>query len=329
VLLFDPQRWQLDPEMWRRWHRPWFIVCAVVAVAACAWYAVAWSQAGALPGGSSAPGLVAGGTAGVLFLYLFSYALRKWLPFKLWFSLAPTKFWLAQHIWLGLLTLPLVWLHSGLLTRWGGVLTATLLVVYLAVFLSGVWGLYKQQRLPRTLLQEVPDETIPSQIPVLESELRHEAELLVLATCGPPPDNPDRALEVLKANMPRVRAAHAGRGAGLLRVLPPQPLPDTEPLRHYFHDVIDPYLRADASYRSRLRLRARLENDFQDLSLRINPRAEPVVAALKNLCQRRKQFDEQSHLHHWLHNWILFHLSLSAILLVLLCWHAVTAIWYW
>jgi hypothetical protein len=329
VLLFDPQRWKLDPESWKRWHRPWFLLCAIVALAACAWYGLTWWQSPTLPGGSSKPGLVAGGLAGLLFLYLFSYALRKLIPFKLWFSMAPTKFWLAQHIWFGLLTLPLVWLHSGLFTRWGGLLTVVLLLVYLGVFLSGVWGLYTQHRMPRTLLQDVPDETIYSQIPVLSSELRNEAELLVLATCGPPVDNPNGALEVLKENLPRVRAARAGKGAGLLRVLPSQPLPDTEPLRHYFHSVIDPYLRSEASYRSKLRLRARLENDFEDLELRINPKAQPVVAALKDLCERRKQFDEQSRLHFWLHNWILFHLSLSAILLVLLCWHAVTAIWYW
>jgi hypothetical protein len=329
VLLFDPQRWKLDPESWKRWHRPWFLVCAVIAVAAVVWYAVAWARSPSLPGGSSAPGLAAGAVAGVLFLYLCAYAVRKWPPFSLWFSHKPTKFWLAQHIWLGLLTFPLVALHSGLLTRWGGLLTVVLLLVYLGVFLSGVWGLAVQQRLPRELLQDVPDETIYSQIPQLSSELRHEAELLVLATCGPPAGNPGGALEVLQANLPRIRAAHAGKGAGLLQVLPPEPLPDTEPLRHYFHSVIDPYLRPEASYRSKLRLRARLETDFKDLELRINPAAGPVVAALKNLCERRKQFDEQSRLHLWLHSWILFHLSLSAVLLVLVCWHAVTAIWYW
>jgi hypothetical protein len=329
VLLFDPQSWRLDPASWKKWHRKWFWPCLVLAVAAAAWYGVEASLAGSLPGGSSAPGLAAGIVAGLLFFGLFAFALRKWAPLSWVFRIKPTKFWLAQHIWFGLLTFPLVVLHSGLLTRWGGYLTIALLVVYLVVFLSGVYGLWMQQRLPRSLLQEIPDETIHSQIPALSGELLDEAELLVLATCGPPPDQPQGGLAILEKNLRRVRASRSGKGTGLLRVLPEMPVEDTEPLRRYFRAVIDPYLRSDTSNRSRVRLRARMKHDFRDLRLRLNPAVHPVVDALEDLCERRRQFDEQAQLHSRLHGWILFHLSFSAVLLVLLVWHAVTAIWYW
>jgi hypothetical protein len=216
-----------------------------------------------------------------------------------------------------------------LFTRWGGSLTVVLLVVYLVVFASGLWGVWMQHRMPRQLLQEIPDETIRVQIPELSDELRREAELLVLATCGPPPEHQEQALVLLKENRSRIRAGYAGKGAGLLHLLPETPLADTEPLRHYFHDVIDPYLRPETSQRSRLRLRSRLEIDFRDLRLKINPDAHPVVDALKDLCERRRQFDEQARLHGWLHGWILVHLSCSAALVVLLIWHAVTAVLYW
>jgi hypothetical protein len=329
VLLFDPQSWNLDPHSWKQWHRRWFWPCLVIALLGAGWYAVAAVQAGTLPGGSSLPGLAAGAAAGVLFFYLFAFALRKLPVLSLYFRRRPTKFWLAQHIWLGLLTFPLVFYHSGLFTRWGGPLTVVLMVVYFLVFASGVWGLWVQQRVPRHLLQEIPDETIRSQIPQLTGELRAEAELLVLATCGPPGDDPTQALAVLQQTIPRIRATRSGKGAGLLRVLPAEPVPDTEPLRHYYRDIIDPYLQTEATSRSRLRLRARLKSDFNDLRLRINPDAHPVVDALEHLCERRRQFDEQAQLHGRLHSWILTHLSMSAALLVLLVWHAVTAVLYW
>jgi hypothetical protein len=271
--------------------------------------------------------LAAGVGAGLLFLYLFAFALRKKPGLSFFFRRRPTKYWLAQHVWLGLLTVPLVGLHSGLLTRWGGTLTIALLVVYLIVFVSGVWGLWMQQRLPRRLLQEIPDETIRSQIPVLLRELRNDAELLVLATCGP--QDPAKALAILETNRSRIHASRAGKGTGLLHVLPRAPLPDTEPLRHYFHEVIDPYLCSEPTSRSRLRVRARLEKDFRDLRLKVNPEAHAVVDALKDLCERRRQFDEQVRLHGWLHGWILVHLAFSTALIVLLLWHAATAVLYW
>jgi hypothetical protein len=329
VLLFDPQSWKLEPEIWRKWHRRWFRICLVIALAAIAWYIVEGVRRGSLPRGSSLPGLAAGGLAGLLFLYLCSYAGRKYPPLAAWFAHRPTKYWLAQHIWLGLLTFPLVCLHTSLLTRWGGMLPSVLLVVYFVVFVSGVWGLFLQQRLPRHLLQDLPDETIRSQIPQLTSELRTEAELLVLATCGPPADDPKAGLAILEEGIGRVRSSRGGKGTGLLRVLPPQPLIDTEPLRRYFHDFIDPYLRDDLSYLSKLRLRARMESDFGDLRVRVNPEAHEVVDALKDLCQRRRQFDEQVWIHSWLHGWIVVHLSFSLALLILVVWHAVSAPLFW
>jgi hypothetical protein len=329
VLLFDPQSWKVEAEEWRKWHRRWFRVCLLIAIAAVAWYVVEAVLSRSLPRGSSLPGLAAGGLAGLLFLYLCAYAGRKYPPLAVWFARRPTKYWLAQHIWLGLLTFPLVCLHTSILTKWGGPLPTILLVVYFVVFASGVWGLFLQQRLPRHLLQDLPDETIRSQIPELTSELRTEAELLVLATCGPPADNPTAGLKTLKEGISRVRAARAGRGTGMLRVLPAEPLPDTEPLRKYFHDFIDPYLREDLSYLSKLRLRARMESDFSDLRLRVNPAAHEVVDALRDLCQRRRQFDQQVWIHSWLHGWIVVHLSFSLALLILVVWHACSAIPYW
>ena len=58
------------------------------------------------------------------------------------------------------------------------------------------------------LLQDVPDETIRTQIPDLTEQLRAEAELLVLATCGPPKSGPGAmSLPRVKASAPIAEAA--------------------------------------------------------------------------------------------------------------------------
>jgi hypothetical protein len=45
------------------------------------------------------------------------------------------------------------------------------------------------------------------------------------------------------------------------------------------------------------------------MRLKVNPAAHSVVDALEDLCERRRQLDEQARLHGWLHGWILVHLD--------------------
>jgi hypothetical protein len=326
VLLFDP------PGSWKlsKLHTLWMWPCALLGLAAIVWYVFTCAVSTETPGGSSLPGLVCGILAGLLMLYLFAYALRKTDLMKWYFSWRPTRWWLAQHIWFGLLTIPFVVVHTARISHWGW-LTTALVVVYAVVILSGLWGVYLQQRVPTRLLQEVPDETIRSQIPELTEQLRAEAELLVLATCGPPREGPG-AIELpltLRNHLGVIRAAHAGKGSGLLAVLPADPIPDTEPLRRYFNEAVEPYLRPESTLRSKLKLRARVDKDFRDLRERLPVDARPVIDALLGLCEHRRQFDEQADLHDRLHAWIGYHLALSSLLLILLAWHITTAIIYW
>jgi hypothetical protein len=289
-----------------------------------------------LLGGSSLPGLLCGVIGAVLILYEALFALRKRQVFRWWYQRRPTQVWLRQHIWLGLLTLPFVAIHSGLFTR-GSPLTIFLLVVFVVVIASGIWGLLMQQWLPRRLFLEVPGETIFSQIPNMLQQLRGEARVLVLATCGPLPDEPaahsgaDSAQlpSVLRDNRAVVREALQGKGVGLLSVLPPLAIPGTATLSRYFLDVIDPFLRPGRSARSTLDSRSRSAEEFRDLRRKLSPEAHGVVDALEALCERRRQLDEQARLHSWLHNWLLVHVPLSLTLVVLLVWHTISAVIYW
>jgi hypothetical protein len=328
VLLFDP------PNSWKlsKANRSWLLPCLLIGVVALLWYGAHWALfSSEQPGGSSIPGLTCGIVAGLLMLYLFSYALRKlkWLGW--WFRRNKTSHWLRQHVWLGLLTVPLVIVHTARITHWGP-LNVALMIAYAVVIASGVWGLILQQSVPTRLLEDVPDETIRSQIPQLTEQLRQEAELLVLATCGPPPAVTTGPVEIplsLKNHIGVVRDARSGKGTGLLALMPPEPIPDTEPLRQYFHETVDLYMRPTVGSRSKLFLRAKIEKDFKDLKGRLPAEALPIIEALRDVCDRRRQFEDEERLHSWLHTWVAFHLVSSAALIVLLGSHVFTAIYYW
>lgn len=76
-------------------------------------------------------------------------------------KLGKTSRWMAWHIWIGLAVGPVGVIHSGY--HWGGALTTILMVLFLGVLLSGIWGLALQQTIPQSLLDDFPNETIEGQ----------------------------------------------------------------------------------------------------------------------------------------------------------------------
>src|SRR5262249_7279567 len=104
--------------------------------------------------------------------------LRRW-------RLGSAKSWLRAHIWLGLFTVPLILLHSGF--NWGGTLSTALAVLFILVIASGIFGLAMQQWLPRTMLSELPAETIASQTEHVAGTLYRDAQQIVTAICGVQP----------------------------------------------------------------------------------------------------------------------------------------------
>jgi len=57
--------------------------------------------------------------------------------------------WLRAHIWLTLLTIPLVILHSGF--RLGGPMTTLIIILYVVVMVSGIYGLVLQHHVPTVI----------------------------------------------------------------------------------------------------------------------------------------------------------------------------------
>src|SRR4051812_20640853 len=172
MLIFRGGNW---PE-----HRAWCAAIVIVSAAAIAWYAMEGHWQGAWPAGSSLPGFTFGVVGGLIIVFEMLLWVRK--KYRV-VRIGRAKLWMKAHIWLGLLCLPLLILHSGF-HWWNLALSGVLMAVLLVVIVSGVGGLALQQVLPPIMLDETPAETIHSQIDYVLGQLLSEARRLVYVTCG-------------------------------------------------------------------------------------------------------------------------------------------------
>jgi hypothetical protein len=242
---------------------------------------------------------------------------------------------MIAHIWLGLLTVPLLILHSGF--RWGGSLSTALMGLFLVVIASGVWGLVLQQFLPSRILNQVPAETIHSQIDRMVHFMVEDAQRLVHATCGPAPgeesieadpEEVDRGAPISHLTVGAVQTVGSVRGKVLVTKVPKAAVPGSEPLREIFRSSIAPYLREGRRARSPLAQPSKASAIFRELRNKLNPGTDEALSILENLCDQRSQLDRQDRLHRWLHNWLWVHLPLSIALVVLMFFHVWVALKY-
>jgi hypothetical protein len=304
----------------------------MAAITAAGWEAYAGLATPRWPGGGSLPGFTFGVAAGLIIVFECLLWLKK--HFRVW-RIGRAQTWMRAHIWLGLLSVPLVLFHTGF--NLGGTLSTVLTALFALVIASGIWGLLVQQVLPRKMLDDVPSETIYSQIEHVMAHFLKEADRLVMATCGPADDagpeldaEQDERIDAFShLTIGAVRQAGRVQGKVLLTRVPPAPVPGSEPLRHFFQATIAPYLRSGARSGSPLRFPGRAAALLAELKARLDPAAHETVDALEGLCDQRRQLDHEARLHFWLHNWLWLHLPLSAALLVLLFVHVWYAIEYW
>jgi len=324
-------------------HLPWIAFILAVSALSVFWYVAvlegtSWERR---PTGSSLAPFLFGLAGGSICLFEFLLWPRKrWRVLRL----GRTKVWMRAHIWLGLLAVPLLILHSSF--YFNNFEATVLFVLFCVVIASGVWGLLMQQFLPQKMLDEVPAETIYSQISHISNLLLEEADRLVMATCGPSvaeEKEPAAAVVAARAEEAMLQEAEAGQHytVGAVRTLGGlqgkilhshaalQAVPHSEALRDFFNDHAALYLKHGATLRSPLAHRGSAESVFNDLKLRLDERAHEAVDALSNLCDQRRQFDHQARLHFWLHNWLWVHLPLSLALIVLMFVHIWRTLQYW
>lgn len=170
-------------------HRKWGIAAMALFLLATAGYAVYVMRSPGGPRGGSVVGLLFGGTGSALMIFAGLISLRKKVP--TW-PIGSAQTWLRGHIWLGLLSVPLILFHAGF--RWGGPLEQVLLIVTAAVIISGLIDLGVQQFFPRQMTARVPLETFYAQIPFECRLLQLEGDVAVATACGPLPVAADESV---------------------------------------------------------------------------------------------------------------------------------------
>jgi hypothetical protein len=150
--------------------------------------------------GGTPLGLIFGAISLLIFVFAALLGVRK--KVVLW-RIGNLQRWLRAHIWLTLLTIPLVILHSGF--RLGGPMTTLLVVLYAIVMVSGIYGLALQHQLPRIMKERLSAETVYEQIPHVRAQLLTAATKMrdslkpdppTKADAGAPAPSPTKAVTV-------------------------------------------------------------------------------------------------------------------------------------
>ena len=302
--------------------------------------------------GGTPLGLIFGTVSLAIFIFAALLGIRKKLPPPL--RIGHVQRWLRAHIWLTLLTIPLILLHSGF--HLGGPMTTLLMGLYAVVMVSGIYGLILQHKLPTWMKEELPAEIIYEQIPNIRAQLYAAAERLRKAYTREsesrtarksPPAAAPTALAT--ATLPDVSehavfktpsAVEKPMGGATIRGTPVAPAAITrseaaEPEQEIANDPeseatlalfierqLLPYLSARRGEKFRLGNPRFAEETCRHLKLRVAGSYRARVEEMQGWCDERRLLDAQTRMQHWLHGWLLVHVPLSFLLLLLTGWHA-------
>ena len=311
-----------------RSHRSWFGVSVVILAVCGAWYVYYVRRGeGALngPRGGSWTGL-AYGVIGSLFM-LFAGLLGARKRVRTW-RIGRAEFWMRGHIWLGALSLPIIWFHGGF--AHGGTLTTVLMWLLYAIVISGVVGAILQHILPRQMTRLVPNETIYDQVPQVIRHLAVEADD-VAAVCGPL-----NGEDITEWRQRRVAALNTRKGKALMTeerrdelvaLVNAAPVSGALPLKELYVSEVKPYLAGENGHaKSDLDDTVRATSVFATRKLLLPATLHEPLADMERICGEVRNLRFQRKLHRWLHAWLLVHVPLSAALLVLGVVHAIMAL---
>ena len=304
-------------RIFNRAHVPWFLFVLFATIVVC-WIYVGNFYPARLPSvfglpsafvqrsseyrsiGGTPIGLIFGAAAFAIFIFGALLSLRKRVV--LW-PVGTVQSWMRAHIWLTLLTIPLVLLHCGF--RFGGPMTVLLMALYGIVMVSGIYGLFLQHQIPQMMKERLPIETIYEQIPHIRSQLFLAAQKMhnsfKLATAGPATGTS------LSASDPESEAT----------------------LATFLKDQVMPYLQARRGGRFRLGNGRYSDDTFRFVKLRVAEPYRSRVEEIQAWCDQRRTLDLQVRLQHWLHGWLFVHVPFSFLLLMLTAWHAFVTLFYY
>lgn len=286
-----------------RTHRSWILLTSflfVIATVLYYWYATTWPEG---PAGRSWPGMLFGviGTALMMFAGLLSVR-KKTVRCRL----GSLSWWLKGHIWLGLLSLPIIFYHTAF--RWGGALEQLLMVIFLLVIVSGIVGLLLQNVLPRVMKRQLPVEFIPDQLGNVCTILQTEADEEIIACCG---------RDAMRASL-----SESDPNASPLSSDP------SKWLASLYLSAIRPYLAIKTDSKSILASIQQAEMVFERARTTLPDKYYATLGQLEEKCNTRRQLALETRLYGLLHGWLKLHIPLSIMLLVFTVLHVVTALYY-
>lgn len=270
--------------------------------------------------GGTPLGLFYGSVCAAIFVFAALLGLRRKRPTL---KVGRLQVWLKGHIWLTVLTIPLVLLHCGFST--GSPMTKWFLVIYAIVMVSGFYGLALQHFLPRLMKERVPLETIYEQIPHILNQFREAAQEL-RKSLEPAP---------VPVAAPAVAAPATPGTAAVAVAEPPTTIVETAPdpsaqtLKQFIDEVALPYLAAPRGDKLLLGAQRVSDDQFRLLKISVGSEWQGKVDQLQAWCDERRQLDLQTKLQHWLHGWLLVHIPFSVLLLVFTAWHAIAALFFY
>jgi hypothetical protein len=299
-----------------RTHRPWFTWTALLFAAATLVYIpyAMTSQTG--PSGGSAMGLTFGIGGYAMMLFAGLLGARKKVP--VW-RVGRTQTWMRGHLWLGLLSFPMILYHGGF--AWKGQLTAVLMILLFIVILSGIIGAAIQHYVPSQLTASVPLETIYEEIPHVRQQLRDEADQLVSSICGP--------LTGWDATPPGEENEPASRSESLVATVLTEVEPeDRARFRTIYMNSIRPFLESPEKPDGDFATPTKSTAVFDSLRRMLPKPVHAVLEDLESICEEERQLSRQRKIYHLLHGWLLVHVPASIALLVLGGIHAIVALRY-
>jgi hypothetical protein len=298
-------------------HRKWFLGSAAALTVAAAVYVPYALHSPQGPRGGSGIGLTFGTTGFLCMLFAGLLGLRK--KFPIW-RIGRAQTWMRGHLWLGLLSFPLILFHGGF--HFGGSLTRLLMWLFGFVWISGILGAALQHFMPRFQTAQLPMETIYEQIDRVRGQLAEEAGQLVEETCSALEGEVSRASE-----RQRAVSASAGTQGGLTVASGLRTNQQVSvQLRTFLDQEMRPYLERAGAHTARLGQSGQAQKMFQQFRVLLPPDLHSNLDDLENICEEKRQLDKQSRLHRILHGWLLVHIPLSYGLLVLGAVHAVVAL---
>src|SRR5579859_3141242 len=326
-----------------RTQRGWAIAALGIFTAALVLYVFyAWSAPQG-PRGGSAIGLFFGMVGFGFMIYAAALGARKRVP--TW-RIGRAKAWMRGHLWLGLLSLPLILFHGGF--HFGGTLTRVLMWLLMITVVSGVYGALLQNWIPKKMTADIPLETIYDEIGHVRELLVAEADRSVEALCGKflsknggaatlqGSDEMQRAggftaLRPIAASAAPLRTSAAVSAGASAAVAPAAEIlllseNESEPLRSFYVLEVQPFLERPRERGLRLSDAARAASAFTALRTLLPAAAHGTVSDLEDICDEARQLLKQERMHRWLHGWLLLHIPLSLALILLGAVHAVMAL---